>query len=156
MDINRPSSEFCRMIEDKLGLKEKCVTAHFGRRSGNIALADAGISMPNLKHASRWASTLAVKEYMKHSHASKNERLTLLDTKKKETAPEKEANNIKRSGANKMTNTDNNTVYSDGRDDTCSNNDDDYSKTDQMEKMAPSTFSSTMLYNNKQQKKSSK
>eukprot|EP00957_Ditylum_brightwellii_P174873 13315132-Ditylum_brightwellii.AAC.1 len=70
------------MIEEKLGLPEKSLTAHFGRRSGAIALADAGISMLNLKHAGRWASTLAVAEYMEHSHASKKKHLTLLDTKK--------------------------------------------------------------------------
>eukprot|EP00957_Ditylum_brightwellii_P175947 13397423-Ditylum_brightwellii.AAC.1 len=51
---------------------------------------------------------------------------------------------------------DNNTVCSDNSDDTRSNNIDDYSKTDQMGETAPSTFSSAMLYNNKQQKKSSK
>eukprot|EP00957_Ditylum_brightwellii_P107616 8210535-Ditylum_brightwellii.AAC.1 len=38
-----------RMIEEKLGLKEKILTAHFGRRSGTVALADVGISMPTLK-----------------------------------------------------------------------------------------------------------
>eukprot|EP00957_Ditylum_brightwellii_P122566 9346721-Ditylum_brightwellii.AAC.1 len=59
------------MIEEKLGLAEESLTAYFGRRSGAIALADAGISMPNLKEAGRWASTLAVKEYMEHSHVSK-------------------------------------------------------------------------------------
>eukprot|EP00957_Ditylum_brightwellii_P142389 10848772-Ditylum_brightwellii.AAC.1 len=47
---------------------------------------------------------------------------------------------------------DNNTVCSDDNNDTTSNNDNDNSKTDQMEKTAPSTFSSTILYNNKQQK----
>eukprot|EP00957_Ditylum_brightwellii_P168837 12851397-Ditylum_brightwellii.AAC.1 len=82
MGINHPSSKFCSMIEEKFGLKEKCLIAHFGRRSGAISFADAGILMPNLKCAGRWASTLAVKEYMDHSHASKKERLTLLDTKK--------------------------------------------------------------------------
>ena len=153
MGINRPSSKFCRMIEEKLGLKAKCLTSHFGRRSGAVALADAGISMPNLKRAGRWASTLAVEEYMEHSHASKKERLTLLDTKKKETASEKEANNIERSGATKMAKTDNNTVCSDDSNETRSNNDHDYSKTDQMQKTAPSTLSSAMLHDNKQQKK---
>eukprot|EP00957_Ditylum_brightwellii_P136814 10432708-Ditylum_brightwellii.AAC.1 len=70
------------MIEERLGLAEKSLTAHFDRRSGVITLADAGISMPNLKHAGRWASTLAVEEYMEHSHESKKGCLTLLDTKK--------------------------------------------------------------------------
>eukprot|EP00957_Ditylum_brightwellii_P153062 11651175-Ditylum_brightwellii.AAC.1 len=80
------------MIEEKLGLAEKSLTAHFGKRSGAVALADAGISMPNVKHTGRWASTLAVEEYIYHSQASKKERLTLLDTKKKKTALEKKAN----------------------------------------------------------------
>eukprot|EP00957_Ditylum_brightwellii_P020840 1571814-Ditylum_brightwellii.AAC.1 len=70
------------MIEEKLGLAERSLTAHFGRQSGAVALADAGISMPNLKCAGRWGSTLAVEEYMEHSHAAKKERPTLLDTKK--------------------------------------------------------------------------
>eukprot|EP00957_Ditylum_brightwellii_P141264 10762697-Ditylum_brightwellii.AAC.1 len=65
--------------------------------------------MPNLKRAGRWASTSAVKEYMEHSHASKKERLNLLDTKRKETGSEKEANDIERSGATKLAKTDNNT-----------------------------------------------
>eukprot|EP00957_Ditylum_brightwellii_P080686 6136624-Ditylum_brightwellii.AAC.1 len=47
---------------------------------------------------------------------------------------------------------DNNTVCSDNSNDTHSNNNDDHSKTDQMGKTAPSTFSSAMLYNIKQQK----
>eukprot|EP00957_Ditylum_brightwellii_P101785 7757495-Ditylum_brightwellii.AAC.1 len=51
-----------------------------------------------------------------------------------------------------MTKTDNNTVCSDDSNGTQSNNNDDYSKTDHMGKTAPSTFSSAMLYNNKQQK----
>eukprot|EP00957_Ditylum_brightwellii_P209623 15362516-Ditylum_brightwellii.AAC.1 len=48
------------MIQEKLGLTEKSLTGHFGRKSGVVALADSGISMPNLKQADRWASTLAV------------------------------------------------------------------------------------------------
>eukprot|EP00957_Ditylum_brightwellii_P030635 2321327-Ditylum_brightwellii.AAC.1 len=71
-----------RMIEEKLGLAEKCLTAHFGRRSVAIALADVGNSMPKLKQAGRWAATLAGEEYMEHSHTSKKEHLTLLDSKK--------------------------------------------------------------------------
>eukprot|EP00957_Ditylum_brightwellii_P179171 13650109-Ditylum_brightwellii.AAC.1 len=42
-----------RMIEKKLGLKEKSLTANFGRRSGAVALTDAGILMTNLKQAGR-------------------------------------------------------------------------------------------------------
>eukprot|EP00957_Ditylum_brightwellii_P127571 9728572-Ditylum_brightwellii.AAC.1 len=81
MGINCPRTKFFRLIEANLGLTEKSLTAHVGRRSGAISLADAGISMPNLKEAGRWASTLADEEYMGHIHASKKERLTLLDTK---------------------------------------------------------------------------
>eukprot|EP00957_Ditylum_brightwellii_P068784 5221335-Ditylum_brightwellii.AAC.1 len=33
MGINHPRTKFCRMIEEKLGLAEKSITAHFGRRS---------------------------------------------------------------------------------------------------------------------------
>eukprot|EP00957_Ditylum_brightwellii_P077565 5894311-Ditylum_brightwellii.AAC.1 len=72
------------MIEEKFGLAEKSLTAQFGRRSGAVVLTGAGISMPNLKHAGRWASTLAVEEYMEHSHASNKECLILLDTKRKQ------------------------------------------------------------------------
>eukprot|EP00957_Ditylum_brightwellii_P061644 4677284-Ditylum_brightwellii.AAC.1 len=82
MGANHPRTKFCRMIEEKLGLKEKSLTAHFGWRSGANTLADAGISMLNLKQSGRWASILAVEEYIEHSHASKKEHLTLLDTKK--------------------------------------------------------------------------
>eukprot|EP00957_Ditylum_brightwellii_P099787 7601401-Ditylum_brightwellii.AAC.1 len=71
MGYNWPRTKFCRMIEEKLGLAEKTLTAYFGWRSGAVALADEGISMPNLKQAGRWASTLVVEEYMEHSHASK-------------------------------------------------------------------------------------
>eukprot|EP00957_Ditylum_brightwellii_P013477 1017079-Ditylum_brightwellii.AAC.1 len=63
--------------------KYKKQLADHGRRSGVVALAGAGISMPNLKQAGRWASISAVEEYMEHSHASKKECPTLLDTKKK-------------------------------------------------------------------------
>eukprot|EP00957_Ditylum_brightwellii_P161510 12297324-Ditylum_brightwellii.AAC.1 len=70
-------------------------------RSGAVALADAGISMPNLKHAGRWASTSVVEDYMEHSHASKKEHLNLLDTNKIKTASEKKASSIERSSAKK-------------------------------------------------------
>eukprot|EP00957_Ditylum_brightwellii_P169939 12935012-Ditylum_brightwellii.AAC.1 len=53
MGANRPRTKFCRMIKEKLGLAEKSLAAHFGRRSGAIVLADAGIFMPNLKQAGR-------------------------------------------------------------------------------------------------------
>eukprot|EP00957_Ditylum_brightwellii_P079426 6040375-Ditylum_brightwellii.AAC.1 len=48
-----------RIVEKNLGLRGKSLTAHFGRRSGAVTLADAGILMPNLKRASWRASTLA-------------------------------------------------------------------------------------------------
>eukprot|EP00957_Ditylum_brightwellii_P005158 392817-Ditylum_brightwellii.AAC.1 len=89
--------------------------------------------MSNLKQAGRWASTLAVEEYNEYIHASKKEYLTLLD-KKKESRIRKESKH-------------------DNSDESSSNHDNDYSKTDQMEEIAPSTFSSNMLCNNKQQQK---
>eukprot|EP00957_Ditylum_brightwellii_P092215 7020126-Ditylum_brightwellii.AAC.1 len=55
MGVNCPRTKTCRMIKEKLGLKEKSLTAHFGRQSGAVALADTGISMPNLKQAGKWA-----------------------------------------------------------------------------------------------------
>eukprot|EP00957_Ditylum_brightwellii_P134193 10231126-Ditylum_brightwellii.AAC.1 len=70
MGINLPRANFFRMIEENLGLKEKSLTAHFIRQSGAVTLADAGIAMTNLKQAGRWASILAVEEYMEHSHMS--------------------------------------------------------------------------------------
>eukprot|EP00957_Ditylum_brightwellii_P004776 364245-Ditylum_brightwellii.AAC.1 len=51
MGCNHPRTKFCRMIKEKLGLAEKSLTAHLGRRSGAVTLADAGISMSNLKQA---------------------------------------------------------------------------------------------------------
>eukprot|EP00957_Ditylum_brightwellii_P118399 9030305-Ditylum_brightwellii.AAC.1 len=73
MGYNHQRSKFCRMIEEKLGLEEKSLIAHFARRSEAIALANIGIFMPNLKRSGMWASTLVVEEYMEHSHASKKE-----------------------------------------------------------------------------------
>eukprot|EP00957_Ditylum_brightwellii_P175421 13354075-Ditylum_brightwellii.AAC.1 len=70
------------MIGERLGLAEKSLTVHFGRRNSDVALAGAGISVPNLKQAGRWVSISAVEEYMEHSHVSKKKCLTLLDTKK--------------------------------------------------------------------------
>eukprot|EP00957_Ditylum_brightwellii_P059935 4550420-Ditylum_brightwellii.AAC.1 len=75
MGVNYPRSKFCRMIQEKLGLEEKSLTTHFGRQSTDVALVNAVMLMPNLKQAGRWASLLAVKEYMEHSHASKNKRM---------------------------------------------------------------------------------
>eukprot|EP00957_Ditylum_brightwellii_P182529 13904290-Ditylum_brightwellii.AAC.1 len=72
------------MIEEKLGLKQKSLTTHFGRQSGAVALTDAGISMPIYNRVGTWASILAVQEYIEHSHASKKEHLTLLDTQNKQ------------------------------------------------------------------------
>eukprot|EP00957_Ditylum_brightwellii_P031739 2406857-Ditylum_brightwellii.AAC.1 len=62
------------MIENKLGLTENTLTMHFGRHSGAVALADLGISIPNLKRADRWAFISVVEQYMEHSHASKDKR----------------------------------------------------------------------------------
>eukprot|EP00957_Ditylum_brightwellii_P126492 9642031-Ditylum_brightwellii.AAC.1 len=86
------------MIEEKLGLPKKSLAACFGRRSGAVALADEGISMPNLNCAGRWSSTLAVEEYREQRHASKKECLILLDTKKGKQR-QKEQNGIERSSA---------------------------------------------------------
>eukprot|EP00957_Ditylum_brightwellii_P017288 1302651-Ditylum_brightwellii.AAC.1 len=62
---------------------------------------------------------------------------------------EERANSIERSSAKKTKKMDNNTVCSDNSDESSSNNHNYYSKTDQMEKTAPSTLSSAMLCNNK-------
>eukprot|EP00957_Ditylum_brightwellii_P146095 11123911-Ditylum_brightwellii.AAC.1 len=62
---------------------------HFGRCSSTVALADAGISVPNLKRAGRWASISMVDQYMEHSHASKAKRVTLLNKKHINTAAAK-------------------------------------------------------------------
>eukprot|EP00957_Ditylum_brightwellii_P190176 14476389-Ditylum_brightwellii.AAC.1 len=68
MGFNCPRSRCCRMIKEKLGLDEKSITTHFGRQSGDVALANAGILMPNLKQAGRWALLVVVEEYMEYSH----------------------------------------------------------------------------------------
>eukprot|EP00957_Ditylum_brightwellii_P185499 14123549-Ditylum_brightwellii.AAC.1 len=89
------------MIEYKLGLAENSLITHFGRRSGTVALPDAGISMPNLKEAGGRASISVVKQYMEHSHMSKAERVALLDKKQKSTAAAKKSvKNIERSSEN--------------------------------------------------------
>eukprot|EP00957_Ditylum_brightwellii_P150483 11458839-Ditylum_brightwellii.AAC.1 len=124
MGVNCPRTKFCRIIEEKLGLKEEIPTAHFDRRSGAIALTDAGISMPNLKQAGRWASALAVEVYMEHSHASKKECLTLRGTKKgKQHQKRKQA--VLRGAVPRKQKRDNNIVYSDNSNDSSSNNDND-------------------------------
>eukprot|EP00957_Ditylum_brightwellii_P135471 10329014-Ditylum_brightwellii.AAC.1 len=110
------------MIEERLGLKEKSLTAHFVRRSGAAALANTGISMPNLQQAGRKA------------------------------ALEKKGNSIEKSSGTKRRAGDNNTECSNNNNDSGSNNDNDYSKTDQMEETASLTFPAAMLCNNKQQK----
>eukprot|EP00957_Ditylum_brightwellii_P201766 15327141-Ditylum_brightwellii.AAC.1 len=67
------------MIENKLGLKEKILPMHFGQRSDAVVLADAGISMPNLSRAGRWASIFVMEQYMEHSHVSKAKRVVLFN-----------------------------------------------------------------------------
>eukprot|EP00957_Ditylum_brightwellii_P184598 14059019-Ditylum_brightwellii.AAC.1 len=42
---------FCQMIEKKLKLPGNSLSTHFGRRSGATSLADASISLTNLKRA---------------------------------------------------------------------------------------------------------
>eukprot|EP00957_Ditylum_brightwellii_P001034 82215-Ditylum_brightwellii.AAC.1 len=69
---------FCQMIEKKLELPSNFLSTHFGRHSGATSLADAGISLKNLKRAGRWASQKACKEYLEHSHAMKMDRLKML------------------------------------------------------------------------------
>eukprot|EP00957_Ditylum_brightwellii_P204014 15337214-Ditylum_brightwellii.AAC.2 len=88
---------------------------------------------------------------MEHSHASKKEPLTLLDTKK--AILEKKENSIERSSVSKKYKAgDNNTVCSDNSNDSNSNNINDCSKTDQMEETTTTNFPAAMLCNNKQQK----
>ena len=74
----RKAVSFCRMIEKKLDLESNSLSTHFGRRSGATSLADAGISLTNLKRAGRWASQKACEEYLDHSHATKMDRLEML------------------------------------------------------------------------------
>eukprot|EP00957_Ditylum_brightwellii_P101999 7774086-Ditylum_brightwellii.AAC.1 len=156
MGVNHPRTKLFRMIKEKLGLKEKSLTAHFETQSGAVDLADAGISMPKLKQAGRWALLLVVEEYMEHSHASKKERMTLFDTKKENAASEKKAKNVETSSATKRKAMDNNTQYSDGNNDGGSNNsnsdNNDYSKTDKMGETATTNFPAFMQSNNKKQK----
>eukprot|EP00957_Ditylum_brightwellii_P201500 15325958-Ditylum_brightwellii.AAC.1 len=157
MGVNRPRSKFCRMIKEKLGLKEKTLTAHFGRCSGAVTLVDDGILMSSLKQAGRWALLLAVQEYMDHSHASKNKRMTLLHTEESNNpASEKKAKNIETSRAMKRKAVDNNTECSDSSNDSSNNNNNsdnnDYSKTDQMGAIATANFPASMQDDNKKQK----
>eukprot|EP00957_Ditylum_brightwellii_P080693 6137002-Ditylum_brightwellii.AAC.1 len=124
------------MIENKLGLTENTITTHFGRHSGAVALADAGISMPNLKRADRWASISVVEQYMKHSHTSKDKRVTLLNRTQKSTAAAKKiVKSIETSSEYQWKEGSNNTECSDGSNYSSSNNRNsdynDYSKTDQ-------------------------
>eukprot|EP00957_Ditylum_brightwellii_P196235 14951891-Ditylum_brightwellii.AAC.1 len=72
MGHNYPKSHFCRMI-NKVGLEENSLMTHFGKQSGAVALAGAGISIPNLKRADRWALISTMVQCMEHSPASKAE-----------------------------------------------------------------------------------
>eukprot|EP00957_Ditylum_brightwellii_P069602 5287033-Ditylum_brightwellii.AAC.1 len=96
---------------------------HFGRCSGTVALADVGISMPNLKRAGRWVSISVVEQYMEHSHASKTKRVALLNKHKKVQQQQR-----KRDGSN----------YSSSNSSSSDNN--DSSKTDQK---VPATMNSS-------------
>eukprot|EP00957_Ditylum_brightwellii_P089127 6787354-Ditylum_brightwellii.AAC.1 len=115
---------------------------HFGRCSGTVALADAGISMSNLKRAGRWVSISVVEQYMEHSHASNTKRVTLLDkTQKNTVAAEKAVKNIETSSENQWKEGGNNTECSDDSNYNSSNSDNnDSSKTDQK---VPATMKSS-------------
>eukprot|EP00957_Ditylum_brightwellii_P113996 8690883-Ditylum_brightwellii.AAC.1 len=94
------------MIENKLGLEENSLTTYFGRCSDAVALADAGISIQNLKRAGRWASISTVEQYMKHSHAPKAKRVALLNkhTKAQQQQRKHDGSNY----SSKYSNSDNN------------------------------------------------
>eukprot|EP00957_Ditylum_brightwellii_P168728 12842900-Ditylum_brightwellii.AAC.1 len=47
-------------------------------RSATTALADAGISITNLKQAGRWKSDAVAEGYLENSTAQKNERMSML------------------------------------------------------------------------------
>ena len=79
MGYRAPNVKFCRLIEKKLGLPEKTLTSHFGRRSGAVALADAGCTMLALKRAGRWASNAVAEGYISHSKATKKERAEMFE-----------------------------------------------------------------------------
>eukprot|EP00957_Ditylum_brightwellii_P145786 11101166-Ditylum_brightwellii.AAC.1 len=83
MDHNHPRSHFCRMIEKQLSLEESNLAMNFGMQSEAVALADAGMFLPNLKSACRCVLISGVEQYMEHSHVSKARRVALLDKKKK-------------------------------------------------------------------------
>eukprot|EP00957_Ditylum_brightwellii_P183139 13948933-Ditylum_brightwellii.AAC.1 len=50
MGVKHPKNVYM-MIEEKLGLEGESLTTYFGRQSGTVALADAGILILNLKQA---------------------------------------------------------------------------------------------------------
>eukprot|EP00957_Ditylum_brightwellii_P045295 3433579-Ditylum_brightwellii.AAC.1 len=104
--------------------------------SGTVALADAVMSMPNLKRAGRWASIFAAEQYMEHSHESKAKRVALLNkTQKSTTAAKKTVKSIERSNEYEWKEGENNTECSDDSNNGSSINsnsdNDDSSKTDQ-------------------------
>eukprot|EP00957_Ditylum_brightwellii_P195507 14896188-Ditylum_brightwellii.AAC.1 len=51
-----PRKTFLRKIEERLNLELGLLTTHFAWQSAATALADAGISITNLKQAGRWKS----------------------------------------------------------------------------------------------------
>eukprot|EP00957_Ditylum_brightwellii_P207803 15354581-Ditylum_brightwellii.AAC.1 len=73
-----PRTVFLRTIEERLNLEPGSLTTHFSWRSAATALADAGISITNLKRAGRWKSDTTAERYLKNSSAQKKEQLSML------------------------------------------------------------------------------
>eukprot|EP00957_Ditylum_brightwellii_P036171 2740110-Ditylum_brightwellii.AAC.1 len=117
-----------------MGHNHPSITAHFGRQSGAVVLADAGIYVPNLKRAGRWALISAVEQCIEHSHVSKKETATA----------KKKVKNIKTRSENNWNAVDNDTEYSDGSNYCSSNNSnsdsDGSSMTDQITEKLPATM----------------
>eukprot|EP00957_Ditylum_brightwellii_P208845 15359190-Ditylum_brightwellii.AAC.2 len=55
------------MIKLKFNLKPYSIMNHFTRRSCTTSLADAGISITNLKRGGCWKSAKIVEEYLENS-----------------------------------------------------------------------------------------
>eukprot|EP00957_Ditylum_brightwellii_P160466 12216143-Ditylum_brightwellii.AAC.1 len=65
----------------RLNLAPNLMTTHFGWRSVATALADAGISITNLKRAGRWKSDAVAEGYLENLTAQKNAQMSMLSAK---------------------------------------------------------------------------
>eukprot|EP00957_Ditylum_brightwellii_P012049 909853-Ditylum_brightwellii.AAC.1 len=71
--------KFLCMTEQKLKLKHKLLTTHYGRRFGATSLADTGILITNPMNTGQWKSMKLARVYLENSKAAKKDQAEMLD-----------------------------------------------------------------------------